>query len=64
MLHCVALVKTGVYEKHITSIIWVTGSSELRTTLAVTNNWNTLHAADDGGDTYLQDVGSYKSHMA
>jgi hypothetical protein len=49
MLRCVALARTDVSEKHIASIIRVTGIGELETPLAVTINRN---------------VCSYKSHTA
>jgi hypothetical protein len=42
MLCHVALVRTGISEEHITSIIMVTRISELGTTLAVTSNQSTL----------------------
>jgi hypothetical protein len=42
MLHRVAVVRTDIAEERITSIIRVTRIGELGTTLAVTNNRNTL----------------------
>jgi hypothetical protein len=61
-------VRTDVREKRITSIIKVTRIGVLGTMLAVTNNRSTLLAdschPDDGGDTILRNVGSYKSQMA
>jgi hypothetical protein len=49
LLHHVAHVRTDILEVHITSIIRVTIG-------------NSCHP-DDGGDTFLRTVGSYKSHM-
>jgi hypothetical protein len=59
-----ALVRTDVSEELIASIIKVTRIDELGTALAVTSNRSTLVDAchhDDGGETFLQNVGSYKS---
>jgi hypothetical protein len=53
-----ALVRTVVSEEHIASIIRVKIISDLGATLAVTSN------PDDGGDTFLRNVSSYKSHTA
>jgi hypothetical protein len=53
MLRHVAFVRTDVSEERSTSIIRLTRIGELGTTLAVTN-----------GDTFLQNVASYKSHIA
>jgi hypothetical protein len=53
MLHRVALVKTDVSEERSTSIIRMRRIDELGTTLNI----------DDGGSTFLPNVGSYKSHM-
>jgi hypothetical protein len=64
----VALVRTDVSEEHFASIIRVT-IGELRT-LAVTGNRSMLLRllvnanVDNGGDTLLRNVGSYKSHTA
>jgi hypothetical protein len=68
MLRCVALVRTDVSEERSTSIISVTRIDELGT-LAITSNSSTQRACDschpdDGGATFLQDVGSYKTHTA
>jgi hypothetical protein len=71
MLHRVAHIRTGVTEQLIASIIRVTRIGELGM-LAVTSNWSTLQRntviesclPDDGGDTFLQNVGSHKSHTA
>jgi hypothetical protein len=46
MLRCVALVRTGVSEEHITSIIRVARISKLGTMLAVTSNQNMLHSSE------------------
>jgi hypothetical protein len=54
MLCHVALVSTNILEEHITSIIKVTRIRELGTTLAVTSNQSNM---------FLQNVGSYNSHM-
>jgi hypothetical protein len=69
MLHCVALVRTDVSEELRVSIIRVTRIGELGTTLAVTSNRrmlrrNTKCHPDDGDANFLQNLGSYKSHMA
>jgi hypothetical protein len=45
------------------SIIRVTSIGELGTTLDAISNRRTLHSPDDGGGKFLQNVGSYKSHM-
>jgi hypothetical protein len=68
------LVRTDVSEDRITSIIRVERIRELRTTLAITRNWLLFTAnvvlsslsfdPDDGGDTSLLSVDSYKSHTA
>jgi hypothetical protein len=58
MLRGLALVTTDVSEERTAFIISVTRIGELGTTLAVTNN------PDDGGDKFLRNVGSYKSHTA
>jgi hypothetical protein len=57
----VALVRTDVSEKRIASIIRVEGISEVGTMLKVISNFHPFHL-DDGGDTFLRNVGSYKSH--
>jgi hypothetical protein len=77
MLRHVALVRTDVSEESRVSIIRVTRIGKLGTTLAVTSNRRTLwrntmsHSIslftdscnpDDRGATFLQNVGSYKSH--
>jgi hypothetical protein len=62
MLRSVAFVKTDVLEECITSIIKVTRISELGTTSAVTDT-EVCHP-DDGDDTFLRNVGYYKSHTA
>jgi hypothetical protein len=58
MLRRVALVRTDVSEERSASIIRVTRIGELGTTLA-----DSCHP-DDGGATFLRNVGSYKSHTA
>jgi hypothetical protein len=77
ILRRVALVKTHVSEELIASFIRVTRIGELGKTLAVTSNRHT-RPKDNGssnwladfcppcnvGDTFLRDVGSYKSHTA
>jgi hypothetical protein len=60
MLHHVAFVRTDASEEHITSMIRVTRIGELVTTLAVLAD--SFHA-NDGENTFLQNVSSYKSHM-
>jgi hypothetical protein len=52
----VALVRTDVSEEFRVSIIRLTSIGEVGTTLA-----DYCHP-DDGGDTFLRNVGSYKSH--
>jgi hypothetical protein len=52
MLRSVALVRTDVSDELSASIIRVTRIGELRT------------LADDGGDKFFRNVGSYKSHTA
>jgi hypothetical protein len=61
MLRCVTLVRTGVLEERIASIIRATRIGELGTTLAGSSNRsvlrkNTRHADDGGG--FLRNVGS------
>jgi hypothetical protein len=69
MLHGVALVRTDVSEECSASIIRVTRIDELGTILAGTSNhhiWRrntTSPFLVDGGATFLQNFGSYKSHM-
>jgi hypothetical protein len=56
------LLRTDVSEEHIASIIRVTNVGE-QGTLAVTSNRNTLRRnTENGDDTFLRNVGSYKSH--
>jgi hypothetical protein len=65
-LHRVALVRTDVSENCSASIIRVTRIGELGTMLVVTSNRRKLQKIlchpDDGGATFLRNVGSYKSH--
>jgi hypothetical protein len=67
MLSRVALVRTDVSEELSASIMRVTRIGELGT-LAVTSNRCTLQrnlcCLDDGGATFLRNVGSYKSLTA
>jgi hypothetical protein len=69
----VTLVRTEVSEELRAPFIRVTRIGELGTTLAVTNNRQTLRRntkftdschPDEGGAKFLRDVGSYKSHAA
>jgi hypothetical protein len=69
MLRCVVLVKTEVSKEGSASIIRVTRIDELEIMLGVTSNGRTLRRnnispcdPDDGGSTFLRNVGSYKSH--
>jgi hypothetical protein len=55
MLRSVALARTDVSEELIASFIRVTIIGELGTTPAVT---------DEGGATFLRNIGSYESHTA
>jgi hypothetical protein len=72
MLRRVALVRTDVSEERIASIIRVTTIDELRTLpvtivlqlLATANTVPTSFHPDDGGETFLREVSSYKSHTA
>jgi hypothetical protein len=68
MLRGVALVRTDVSEEPSASFIRVTKIGELGTPLAATSNRRTLRSVschpDDGGATFLRNVGCYKSHMA
>jgi hypothetical protein len=68
----VALVRADVSEEHKVYIIRVETINELGTTLPVIGNWNTLFellatgnvascSLDDGGDTFLGSVVSYKA---
>jgi hypothetical protein len=57
----VALIRTGVSEEGIASIIKVTRIGKVGTMLAVTSN---RCQPDDEGDRFLQNVGPYKSHIA
>jgi hypothetical protein len=62
MLRHVGLVRTDVSAELSDSIIRVIRIGELGT-LAVTSNTDSCHP-DDGGATFLRNVGSYKSHTA
>jgi hypothetical protein len=73
MLRSVLLVITEISEERIAFIIRVTRIGELRTMLAVTSNRRTLRRnimfadschPDEGGDTFIRNVGSYKIHAA
>jgi hypothetical protein len=71
MLRRVAIVRTDVSEDLKVSIRVVPSICELGTTLAVTSNRRTLRRntwyschPDEGGATFLRNVGSYKSHPA
>jgi hypothetical protein len=67
MLRRVAFVRTDVSEELSTSFIRVTRICELETTLAATSNRHALRDSchpDEGGAKFLQNVDSYKSHMA
>jgi hypothetical protein len=61
MLCRVILVRTDVSEEHFASIIRVKLIGKLGTALAVTA---TKAHCNDGGDKFLQNVVSKKSHMA
>jgi hypothetical protein len=63
MLRLVTLVRTYVSEDCIAYVIRVTRIGELGTTLAVSSNRKPLRSSD-GGDTFLRNVDSYKSHTA
>jgi hypothetical protein len=68
MLRRVALIRNNVSGEPSVAIIRVTRIGQLGTTSAVTSNRRTLRAkllvtADDGGNTFLRNVGSYKNHM-
>jgi hypothetical protein len=63
MLRRVALVRTDISEEHIASIIRFTRIGELGATSAVSSNRHRLRRnTDNGGDMFLQNLGSYKSH--
>jgi hypothetical protein len=75
MLRRLALVRADVSEEPIASIIRVTRIGELGTTLAVTSSVllllltadyseSLIFHRDDGDDTFLRNLGSYKNHMA
>jgi hypothetical protein len=68
MLRRVALVRTDVSEQRIASISRVTRIGELGTTLAATSNLCRLRPYScypyDEGETFLRNIGSYKSHTA
>jgi hypothetical protein len=64
MLRRVALVRTDFSEERNVSFIRVARIAELGTTLAVTSNRRTLLHPDEGGATFLRNVGSYKIHTA
>jgi hypothetical protein len=65
MLTGLVLVRTDVSEEHSASIVGVTRIGELETTLTVTNNRRADFChCDDGSDTFLRNVGSYKRHTA
>jgi hypothetical protein len=70
MLRRVALVRTDVSKEIIASNISVTRINVLETALAVTSNRRTLRRNaihchhDDGGNTFLRNVGFYNSHTA
>jgi hypothetical protein len=67
MLRRVALVTTDVSEERVVSIIRITRIGKLGT-LAVNSNRSTLQRntfhPDDGGEAFLGNFGSYKSHTA
>jgi hypothetical protein len=62
MWRSMAPLSTDISEERIASIIRVIRTGELGTALAVTSNRSNLH--EDGGDTFLRNEGSYKSHTA
>jgi hypothetical protein len=69
MLRRVAPVGTDVSKELSPSFIRVTGIGELGTTLAVTSNRASVVPSspchpDEGGVTFLRNVGSCKSHTA
>jgi hypothetical protein len=63
MLHHMDLIEIDVSEECIASIIRETRIGELEATLAVTSNRSTTCSChpDDGGDTFLQNVGSLRA---
>jgi hypothetical protein len=73
ILRRVAVIRTDVSEERSATFIRVGKIGELRTTLAVTSNRYTLLALflvhrfchpDEGGATFLGNVGSYNRHTA
>jgi hypothetical protein len=69
MLRRVALVRADVSEELSAPFIRVTRIGELGTMLAVTSNRRTLRRNtkchhDDGGDKFIRNFGSYKSHIS
>jgi hypothetical protein len=60
ILRRVAFVKTDISEERSAAIIRATRIGELETTLAVTDSCR----PDDGGSTFLRNVGSHNSHTA
>jgi hypothetical protein len=68
MLRRVAFVRTDFSEDRSASIIRLTRIGELGRTLVVTSNRRILqrksYHPDDGGATFLRNVGSYKGHTA
>jgi hypothetical protein len=70
MLRRLAVARTVVSEERIASINRVTRIGKLGTKLALTSNRRTLRKTltanirDNGGETALRNVGSYKAHVA
>jgi hypothetical protein len=68
MLQGGGFARVETLEERIAYISRVTRIGKLGTTLAVTNYRRTLrrntYHSDDGGDTFLGIVGSYKNHKA
>jgi hypothetical protein len=67
ILHSVALVKTDISEELSASMIRATRIGELGTSLAETGNLRRLLVtanSSEGGDKFLRNVGSNKSHTA
>jgi hypothetical protein len=62
LLRNAALITAHVSEECIASIVRVTRTGELGT-LELTSVVDSCHP-DDGGDMFLRNVGSYKSHTA
>jgi hypothetical protein len=60
----VAFVKTDVSEELVVSIIEVKRISELVTLAATSNSLADCCHPDDRGDTFFQNVGSYKRRTA